>query len=74
MASDSLSSDNGSVSNGTDNEGESHNIPSTVIDLNAVTTNSLKALQSEDQRKIMDLVDKLRRIGLSGIVELPQIM
>ncbi|KAF2464907.1 dynamin family protein-like protein [Lindgomyces ingoldianus] len=37
-------------------------------------TDSLKALQSDDQRKVMDIVDKLRRTGLSGIVELPQIV
>ena len=44
----------------------------TTID--AVTTNSLKALQSEDERKVMDIVDKLRRTGLSGVVELPQLV
>jgi hypothetical protein len=44
------------------------------IDDNAVTTSSLQALQSADQRKVMDIVDKLRRTGLSGIVELPQLV
>lgn len=48
--------------------------PETPADPNAVTTNSLKALQSADQRKVMDIVDKLRRTGLSGIVELPQLV
>ncbi|KAH5305161.1 hypothetical protein HBI23_183590 [Parastagonospora nodorum] len=46
----------------------------TFIDADAVTTSSLQALQSADQRKVMDLVDKLRREGLSGIVELPQLV
>jgi GTPase SAR1 family protein len=45
-----------------------------VIDDDAVTTSSLQALQSTDQRKVMDIVDKLRRTGLSGIVELPQLV
>lgn len=44
------------------------------IDADAVTTSSLQALQSADQRKVMDIVDKLRRTGLSGIVELPQLV
>jgi hypothetical protein len=44
------------------------------LDPDAVTTSSLKALQSEGQRKVMDIVDKLRRTGLSGIVELPQLV
>jgi hypothetical protein len=44
------------------------------IDPNAVTTSSLKALQSDDQRKVMDIVDKLRRTGLNGIVGLPQLV
>lgn len=44
------------------------------IDPEAVTTSSLKALQSDDQRKVMDIVDKLRRTGLSGIVGLPQLV
>jgi hypothetical protein len=46
----------------------------TFIDADAVTTSSLQALQSADQRKVMDIVDKLRRTGLSGIVELPQLV
>jgi hypothetical protein len=44
------------------------------IDPEAVTTASLQALQSADQRKLMDMVDKLRRTGLSGVVELPQLV
>ena len=48
--------------------------PATPVDPNAITTSSLKALQSADQRKVMDIVDKLRRTGLSGIVELPQLV
>jgi hypothetical protein len=45
-----------------------------AIDPEAVTTSSLKALQSDDQRKVMDIVDKLRRTGLSGVVGLPQLV
>lgn len=45
-----------------------------AIDPDSITTSSLKALQSADQRKVMDIVDKLRRTGLSGIVELPQLV
>jgi hypothetical protein len=45
-----------------------------AIDDNAATTNSLQELQSADQRKVMDIVDKLRRTGLSSIVELPQLV
>jgi hypothetical protein len=48
--------------------------PLTPVDPDAVTTSSLQALQSADQRKVMDIVDKLRRTGLSGIVELPQLV
>lgn len=48
--------------------------PDVSIDAEAVTTSSLQALQSADQRKVMDIVDKLRRTGLGGIVELPQLV
>jgi hypothetical protein len=58
----------------TESNGSNTPISSVTIDMNAVTTTSLKALQSEDQRKVMDIVDKLRRTGLNGIVELPQLV
>jgi hypothetical protein len=45
-----------------------------VVDAEAITTDSLEALQSNDQRKIMDVVDKLRRTGLNGMVQLPQLV
>jgi hypothetical protein len=48
--------------------------PLTPLDLDGVTTDSLEALQSDEQRKILDIVDHLRRQGLSGIVELPQLV
>ncbi|ORY18850.1 P-loop containing nucleoside triphosphate hydrolase protein [Clohesyomyces aquaticus] len=44
------------------------------IDADAVTTGSLKALQGEEQCKVMDLVDKLRRTGLNSIINLPQLV
>jgi len=56
-----------------DSDSSDGTVTPTVIDARAVTTKSLKALQSDDQRKVMDIVDKLRRTGLSGIVGLPQI-
>ncbi len=37
-------------------------------------TASLEALQDGDQRKVMDLVDKLRRVGLQHILQLPQLV
>ena len=40
------------------------------MDPDGVTTESLEALQSDEQRKVLDVVDHLRRQGLSGIVEL----
>jgi hypothetical protein len=38
------------------------------------STASLEALQGTEQRKIMDLVDRLRRAGLSSILKLPQLV
>lgn len=35
---------------------------------------SLAALQSIEQRELLDLVDRLRRAGLSSILQLPQIV
>jgi hypothetical protein len=43
-------------------------------DLDGVTTGSLEALQSAEQREILDIVDQLRRQGLSGVVGLPQLV
>jgi len=40
----------------------------------SVTTSSLDALQSADSVKVMNVVDKLRRSGLSGILQLPQLV
>jgi hypothetical protein len=66
---------------GNDSDSDSHSekggvttpVTPVAIDPTAITTSSLKALQSDDQRKVMDIVDKLRRTGLSGIVGLPQL-
>ena len=38
------------------------------------TQASLENLQNQDARKVMDIVDGLRRTGLSGIIQLPQIV
>ncbi|PGH20399.1 hypothetical protein AJ80_03544 [Polytolypa hystricis UAMH7299] len=40
----------------------------------ALTNNSLEALQSAEQRELLDLVDRLRRGGLSSVLQLPQIV
>jgi hypothetical protein len=37
-------------------------------------TASLRALQSDDQRAILDLVDSLRRSNLDGVLSLPQLV
>jgi hypothetical protein len=55
-------------------EGSDAPIMPVAMDPDAVTTSSLKALESADQRKFIDIVDKLRRNGLSGILELPQLV
>jgi hypothetical protein len=39
-----------------------------------MTTASIEALQSAEQRELMDLVDRLRRAGLSTFLQLPQIV
>jgi GTPase SAR1 family protein len=57
-----------------DYEGADVPVTPVSIDPEAVTTESLEALQSDEQRKVLDVVDHLRRQGLSGIVELPQIV
>jgi GTP1/Obg family GTP-binding protein len=45
-----------------------------VMEPDAFTTDSLKKLQSKDERKLLDVVDKLRRTGLNGTIELPQLV
>lgn len=47
--------------------------PVTPVDPDGVTTHSLEGLQSDEQRQILDMVDHLRRQGLEGIVQLPQV-
>lgn len=44
------------------------------IPMAVITTTSLEALQSSEQRELMDLVDRLRRAGLSTLLQLPQIV
>jgi hypothetical protein len=38
------------------------------------SADSLVSLQNAEQRELMDLVDRLRRIGLNSILQLPQIV
>lgn len=44
------------------------------VDSESLNTTSLEALQAMDQRKIMDVIDKLRRTGLDSILGLPQLV
>lgn len=44
------------------------------LDHDTFTTGSLEKLQSDDERKVLDIVDKLRRSGLNGTIELPQLV
>lgn len=53
---------------------QSYDTPTTMASVDDITTGSLQTLQSAEQRKVMDIVDKLRRTGLSGIIELPQLV
>jgi hypothetical protein len=46
----------------------------TQIKKNDFSANAFKALQSEDERKVLDIVDKLRRSGLNSTIELPQLV
>jgi hypothetical protein len=49
-------------------------VQSVLVDPSTVTTQSLQALQSTDERRLLDVVDKLRRTGLNGTIELPQLV
>ncbi|KAI7233482.1 hypothetical protein KC330_g5346 [Hortaea werneckii] len=53
---------------------ETHPPASQAQGRHTIGTTSLDALQSQDSRRVMDIVDKLRRSGLSGIVQLPQLV
>jgi hypothetical protein len=44
------------------------------VETASLTTSSLEALQTTEQRQLMDLVDRLRRAGLSSVLQLPQIV
>ncbi|KAF1981971.1 hypothetical protein K402DRAFT_215863 [Aulographum hederae CBS 113979] len=46
----------------------------TTIDNESLNNSSLEALQNEDMRQIMDMVDKMRRNGLGGVLQLPQLV
>ncbi|KAF1360090.1 hypothetical protein EJ07DRAFT_165721 [Lizonia empirigonia] len=62
------------VSSSTDTDNMDASRPLMPVDPETITTDALEALQSDEQRKVLDIVDHLRRQGLSGIVELPQIV
>ena len=67
--------DMAAIDNSDENDWEEASpVPPIISDPNTVTTRSLQALQSDGQRKIMDIVDRLRRTGLSGVVSLPQLV
>ncbi|KAF2837622.1 hypothetical protein M501DRAFT_1006657 [Patellaria atrata CBS 101060] len=44
------------------------------VNVENITTSSLDALQDAGQRKTLDVVDKLRRNGLSNVLQLPQVV
>ncbi|KAF2272877.1 putative dynamin GTPase [Westerdykella ornata] len=46
----------------------------TSIKRNSLTTTAFKALQTDDERSVLDIVDKLRRSGLNSTIELPQLV
>jgi hypothetical protein len=48
--------------------------PVSSTETDPLTTDSLKQLQSKDERRLLDVVDKLRRTGLDGTIELPQLV
>lgn len=43
-------------------------------EIEALSTAALTKLQSQDGRRLLDAVDKLRRAGLQGTIELPQLV
>ncbi|KAJ6284185.1 P-loop containing nucleoside triphosphate hydrolase protein [Bipolaris maydis] len=63
-----------SISSDSEYKGVETPITPLLINPDSVTTSSLHALQSTDQQKVIDIVDKLRRTSLSSIVELPQLI
>lgn len=46
----------------------------TASEIDAFSTAALAKLQSKDERRLLDVVDKLRRAGLHGTIELPQLV
>jgi len=60
------------MTEGTANTDMEAHIASAGVD--TFTTDSLKKLQSTDERRLLDVVDKLRRTGLNGTIELPQLV
>ena len=40
----------------------------------AFNTQSLQELQSKDEAQVMNIVDRLRRIGLAQVLQLPQLV
>lgn len=43
-------------------------------EIDNLSTEALAKLQSKDERRLLDVVDKLRRTGLHGTIELPQLV
>lgn len=58
--------------NGTSNGVDEHE--ARQIDEELLQNSSLDALQDTEQREIMDIVDRLRRTGLSSVLQLPQLV
>lgn len=52
---------------------------SSLLDVDAtprrqLSTPSLDAIQTSEQKKVLNIVDSLRQCGLDGIVSLPQLV
>lgn len=73
VATDSSDGDSMMLSDGEIDESGSKMVP-TSIDRDTLTTSSLDALQGTEQRTILDVVDNLRRMGLSNVLQLPQLV
>jgi hypothetical protein len=45
-----------------------------ISEIDTLGTAALTKLQSKEERRLLDVVDKLRRAGLQGTIELPQLV
>lgn len=57
-----------------DGAGDASHVHRAEYPPDATTTASLDSLQSKESRRVMNIVDRLRRSGLSGELQLPQLV